>query len=330
MTALAIERQTPKMGQDAVINLISFPVLASTKIYGGSLVVLTAAGLAKPGATAPGLVAIGMAEATADNSSGASSAIQVRVRQGVFKFANSAAGVDLVAAANYGQPCYIVDDNVVALTSAAGTRSVAGIVVQVDTDGVWVQVGLVNSANQPPALDRQVRCVARGNITLATGLVAGQTIDGVTLVAGDRVLLANQTSAGTSGVYIATAAGTGAMAPDYANGYVKAGMVFEVSEGTIGANQSWKITAAQASPGGYINVGTTDPIFMPRMDAGSTAIGTAVSTLFIAASGSPVALNDITSSTTGTKAVLVAGRGNGSITLTGTGTDTVKFGIFNW
>lgn len=180
------------------------------------------------------------------------------------------------------------------------------------------------------SVERQVRVVSSSNVALATALVAGQTIDGVTLVAGDRVLLANQTSASASGVYIATAAGTASYAPDYVQGAVKAGMVYEVAEGTTWAGSSWKSLAAQTSVGGYITVGTTDPLLYPRMFSATIAIGTPLTTAWVRLTAQPIALNDTTSSTTGTKAILVAGRGTGTITLTGTGTDSVNVGTFNW
>ena len=57
---------------------------------------------------------------------------------GVFRYANSAAG-DLIATADIGTVCYIVDDQTVAKTSATATRSPAGIVEDVDANGVWVR-----------------------------------------------------------------------------------------------------------------------------------------------------------------------------------------------
>ena len=49
---------------------------------------------------------------------------------------------DLIAQADAGSDCYIVDDQTVAKTSGTNTRSRAGIVLAVDADGgVWVQVG---------------------------------------------------------------------------------------------------------------------------------------------------------------------------------------------
>lgn len=121
-------------------HVLDFPVKASTHCYQGGLAVLNA-GYAAPGTAATGLVAVGRFEADADNSAGAAGAIKARVMPGIFKFANSAAG-DLIAQANVGADCYIVDDQTVALTNGTNTRSRAGIIVAVDSDGVWVQIGL--------------------------------------------------------------------------------------------------------------------------------------------------------------------------------------------
>ncbi len=125
----------------------SVPVAAGVVVYAGALVVLNSAtGYAQPGSTALGLVALGRAESQVDNTNGAAGAQSVRVRRGVFLWTNSPAGADLIAETNIGAPCYIVDDNTVALTSAevagAPTRSVAGTIHDVDsqTGNVWVEV----------------------------------------------------------------------------------------------------------------------------------------------------------------------------------------------
>lgn len=133
MTALVADRNTPmKAG-----NLISVPLAAGVKIFAGSLVAATAAGLATPGATAATLTYLGRAEEQIDNTSGAASAKSVLVRKGeAFKFANLAA--DPVTQASMGKVCYIADDQTVALTNGGATRSAAGTVIGVEADGVWV------------------------------------------------------------------------------------------------------------------------------------------------------------------------------------------------
>lgn len=142
MTALAAARNTVQMGSGVMVECLSVPVAASTKIYQGALVGLDSAGRAVAGtsnATARSI--LGRARALADNSSGAAAAISVEVERGCFKFANSAT-TDALTSVDVGQPCYVVDDQTVARTPGTGTapRMVAGMVMGVDTDGVWVQL----------------------------------------------------------------------------------------------------------------------------------------------------------------------------------------------
>ncbi len=136
MSALAAARNTKERTGDVE----EYPAKASTTCYQGGLAVLNA-GYAAPGTAATGLVAIGRFEETCDNSAGAAGALKARVKRGKFLFANSAS-TDLIAQADVGADCYIVDDQTVAKTSATGTRSRAGIIVGVETAGVWVQIGL--------------------------------------------------------------------------------------------------------------------------------------------------------------------------------------------
>ena len=44
-----------------------------------------------------------------------------------------------VVQADLGKTCYIVDDETVAKTDGTATRSAAGKVVGLDSDGVWVE-----------------------------------------------------------------------------------------------------------------------------------------------------------------------------------------------
>lgn len=137
MTALTKDRNTPKR-EGGVFNLA---MAAGVKIFAGSIVMLNATGFATPGATATGQICAGRAAEQVDNSAGVDGDQSLDVEPGVFKFANSAAA-DEITAAEIGDNCYIVDDQTVAKTDGTGTRSVAGKVVDVDSDGVWVRMGL--------------------------------------------------------------------------------------------------------------------------------------------------------------------------------------------
>jgi len=137
MTALSADRNTPQ----ALGDVESHPVLAATKCFAGGIAVLDASGWAKPAVTATGLVCVGRFDEQVDNTDGANGDLSVKVRRGVFRWANSAAA-DEITAAEIGDDCYLVDDQTVAKTDGTGTRSVAGKVVQVDAQGVWVRMGL--------------------------------------------------------------------------------------------------------------------------------------------------------------------------------------------
>lgn len=132
--ALTTDRNTPK--QDA--KVIVPPVAAGANIKAGALIVANATGFAAPGSAALNLTYLGRANEAVDNSAGIDGAKTVRVeRKQAFQFANS--GTDAVTQASFGKLCYIEDDQTVSATDGTGTRSAAGTVVGIDSDGVWVE-----------------------------------------------------------------------------------------------------------------------------------------------------------------------------------------------
>lgn len=134
MAALTKDRRTPYRPGD----LITVPAAAAAKLFAGSLAARRAAGYAAPASTAANLVALGRVEELADNSSGADGDINVKIRRGVFRWANSAGG-DEIMGADIGSDAYIVDDQTVAKTHAGNTRSKAGRILGVESAGVWVE-----------------------------------------------------------------------------------------------------------------------------------------------------------------------------------------------
>lgn len=81
------------------------------------------------------------------------------------------------------------------------------------------------------------RAATTANITLS----GAQTIDGVSIVAGDRVLVKNQTSGSANGVYLA-ASGAWTRATDFDAASEVLGAAVFVSEGTTQGNQVWLMT----------------------------------------------------------------------------------------
>ena len=128
------DRKTDMMDAE----LIPIPVAANAVIDAGKIVVGNATGYAAKGSTATGLTYLGRAEEAVDNTGGADGDISILVRRKkAFKWKNS--GTDAVDQASMGKTCYIEDDETVAKTDGTSTRSVAGKVVGIETDGVWVE-----------------------------------------------------------------------------------------------------------------------------------------------------------------------------------------------
>ncbi len=141
-----------------------------------------------------------------------------------------------------------------------------------------------------------VRCATTANIVLS-GL---QAIDGVTVVANDRVLVKNQTTASQNGVYLA-AAGAWTRSTDTDLSAEMFGAAVFVSEGTAQGNQQWQLTTdapivvgttalawqqvgggtAYTAGSGIVIAGSAisiDPAVVARK--GSATIGDAVATVF--------------------------------------------------
>lgn len=135
MVALTADRGTAQRGSQE----FAYPVAAAIKIFAGALVCVNASGLATKGAVSTTLKTVGVAVEQADNSAGAASAINVKVRRGCWRFANSSAG-DQITLADVGATCFVVDDQTVAKTNGSSTRSAAGVVRDVDATGVWVEI----------------------------------------------------------------------------------------------------------------------------------------------------------------------------------------------
>lgn len=132
MVALSDNRSTPELAPGDRAGLLG----ASQTIFAGALLMRNVSGHIIEGATATGSFGVGRAEAPAVSTTAAVTPIVFR--EGVFRFANSASG-DLIATADIGTVCYIVDDQTVAKTNGSATRSPAGAVVDVDAVGVWVR-----------------------------------------------------------------------------------------------------------------------------------------------------------------------------------------------
>lgn len=102
-----------------------------------------------------------------------------------------------------------------------------------------------------------IRVRSTGNVTIASELENGDTLNGVTLATGDHVFLGSQTTASENGLYTVVAAGAASRATFADSAAELARIAFLVSEGTTGAGERWTLPLAAAD----ITVGTTTLTF---------------------------------------------------------------------
>ena len=122
----------------------------------------------------------------------------------------------------------------------------------------------VDATRQGLDVKDSVRAATTTNITLS----APQTIDGVSIIAGDRVLVKDQSTASANGIYV-VAAGAWTRATDADNSAkVPAGIFTFVEEGTANADTGWVLTTNNP-----ITLGTTSLAFTQFSGAGQVTAG---------------------------------------------------------
>lgn len=87
-----------------------------------------------------------------------------------------------------------------------------------------------------------VRAASTANGILSADFEAGDTMDGVTLADGDRILIKNQTTALENGIYTVQTSGSPLRTSDFAEGANVAGSIIAVEEGTTNADTTWLCT----------------------------------------------------------------------------------------
>lgn len=109
-----------------------------------------------------------------------------------------------------------------------------------------------------------VRAATTANGTLSTAFANGQTIDGVTLATGDRILIKNQSTGSENGIYIVAASGAPTRSTDADSGAELVNASCYVSEGTTNADTQWTCTTNAT-----ITVGSTSLAFAQLATGGA-------------------------------------------------------------
>jgi hypothetical protein len=117
------------------------------------------------------------------------------------------------------------------------------------------------------------RVATTGNIDLTSDLQNGDTIDGVTLVTDDKVLVKDQTDQTENGVYVAVASGTASRDPDYDTVAELAGQLVIIQEGTTNADTIYLCTTDSSGTIGVTSI--TFSQVQPQFTGTVTSVGLA-------------------------------------------------------
>ena len=129
--------------------------------------------------------------------------------------------------------------------------------------------GYVDGVAQGLDVKDSVVATTTANGTLSTAFANGQSIDGVTLQTGDRILIKNQSTASQNGIYNVQASGAPSRATDMATGANAAGAFVFVEQGTVNAENGFTCT----SDTGSAVVGTNNLTFAQFSGAGQIIAG---------------------------------------------------------
>ena len=137
---------------------------------------------------------------------------------------------------------------------------------------------------------KSVRVATTGNGTLSSAYANGQTVDGVSLSTGDRILIKDQSTGSENGIYTVNSSGAPTRATDFdANSEVTGGAFTFVEEGTANANLGFVLTNT-----GSITLGSTSLTFSQFSGVGQITAGTGLTK-----SGNTINATDATTSAKG-------------------------------
>lgn len=109
--------------------------------------------------------------------------------------------------------------------------------------------------------------------TLSTSFANGQSVDGVTLSTGQRILIKNQVNGIENGIYVVQASGAPVRASDYASGASVAATAVFVQQGTTNGDSGWVCTNNSGSD----VVGTDSLVFVQFTGTNTIVAGSGLS-----------------------------------------------------
>lgn len=150
----------------------------------------------------------------------------------------------------------------------AATYKITGLGTPTDATDAATK-GYVDSTAIGLDIKLSVRVATTADIDLATALENGDTLDGVTLATGNRVLVKNQTDATQNGIYLVAASGAASRSEDAnSDAEVTAGLFTFVEQGTVNGNTGFVLTTDNP-----ITLGSTSLVFSQFSGVGTFTAG---------------------------------------------------------
>jgi hypothetical protein len=191
------------------------------------------------------------------------------------------------------QLIYGIDENTASLSPVGPP---IGMIIEVDSTTVarcgigpsYVAQAMAFAAILPAPVFRARGVVYNNQSDLTAFTVASD--DGMTYVAGDRVLLVGQTTAAQCGLYVVGTVATGTApltrAPEMPVGMaLPLGSIVEIGpSGTYYGNSTWKATAT--TTGGAV-IGTNDPVFYPKTYKQTVTLASGTYTIGVGSTANP-------------------------------------------
>jgi hypothetical protein len=197
------------------------------------------------------------------------------------EIARAAADSTLTTNLGLEQTARIAADNQLAIAYAAADTSLSQNITSAyqaaDAQVVSQLQAYADSLQAGFSVKAPVKAIATSSITLS----GAQTVDGVSLVAGDRVLVAGQTAGQNNGIYVVAAGSWTRSADADSSTEVKDGMSVFVEQGTEFGNSTWVLITNNT-----ITLGTTALEFVRFSGLGQITAGNG-----LAQSGNELSVN---------------------------------------
>jgi hypothetical protein len=167
-------------------------------------------------------------------------------------------------------------------TSAVKVNPVTGALIDPPVATFAAANGLLTGGSSD-AKD-SVRAATTTNGTLATAFENGDTIDGIVLATGDRILIKNQSAPAENGIYVVAASGAPARATDFDAWTEIVGAFVSVEAGTANAGTQWLCNVVAGGtlgttainfvvPQNYVNLTTNQTVAGNKHFATGSTIG---------------------------------------------------------